>query len=271
MSKKKVELRFDFDSNTPKAGDPNQYQNLAPGNRLSQNERLRNSLRAERFEEYERTMGNIAQLIGEIDFSEMVLSEEDQTIGGAFLDVIDKIDRTNDRISAGSFPTREIFGQSVFRSFWNQTPESIAVIQSDNNMVPGTINFNPEFEIVKIYDRTITMLGGKILTGRSVINVPTLASRYSITIDPPEVIKNVDFDDSLAVYPKSARNEIELTYNMSSGRFEGNIPVQKSATGSPHNLPIEPGRIVGSEALSLDIRVLWEDNGVDRVLSENGP
>jgi len=127
-SEKSIDLNFNFDTEVPGPGDPNQYRNLAPGASISAAERLRNALRAERFEVYEETFAAISDLIGTLNFNPFTLAEADKDIGNMITDILRRIDTANERISTGGFPIRELYGRSVFRSYANQTPDSVAII-----------------------------------------------------------------------------------------------------------------------------------------------
>lgn len=271
MATKKLNLRFNFNSVTPSAGDPNQYDNLAPGAAITPEERLRHALRAERFEVYEETFGQLVNLIGILDFEDFTLSEANQNVGGMILDLLERINRTNDRISSGSFPTRELFGSGIFRSFANQTPDSTAIIGYNDEVIPGEIGFNPEFEIIRVNNRTISLIGGKAISETSVVTLPTNLGFYDVEVENPDLVKNVEFDDQSGTYPESDINRIQLDFDFGENRFVGKIPVVRSHNGLPINFPIEPGTLQGLGNSSIDVRVVWDDNGTRRVLTDTQP
>lgn len=266
MAKKKIDLLFNFGSEVPGPGDPNEYHNLAPGAKPSLGEQLKNSLRAERFTTYEKTFKQIADLLGSIEFKDFNLASKDQNVGGAIEALRSGLAQANDRIDSGSFPVREVFGTGVFRSFEALSPESTAIAHYEPRLSPGEVNANPEFEIIKIKDHTITLVGGKALTPTSIVSYPTENAEYNIDVVAPNVLKNTEFDPALNVYPKEAHNRIKLTWDGSG--FVGKIPVVRASNGLPLRLPIEPGQFAGNGNDKLDIAVVWEETS-DRVLSDS--
>jgi hypothetical protein len=268
VSSKKVELKFNFNNPTPQIGDPNKYTNLAPGVSLATSERLKNSMRAERFEVYEDTFKQIADLIGTVRFDEFNLATKDQNIGKTIESLLLKISQTNERIDSGSFPIDEIAGRSVMRSYGLQIPLSPAIIDV-NSDVPGAFDFNPEFEISEIKGRTITMFGGKTITSKAVANASIVGDVFQLEVAAPVLHKNIEFDITQNIYPKSVWNLVELKWDSGTGTFIGKIPVRRSSNGLPYNLPIEPGQFQGLGSDTLDIQVVWYDNTTDRLLSDS--
>lgn len=268
MSSKKIELKFNFNNPTPQIGDPNKYKNLAPGVSLATSERLKNSMRAERFEVYEDTFKQIADLIGTVRFDEFNLATKDQNIGKTIESLLLKISQTNERIDSGSFPIDEIAGRSVMRSYGLQIPLSPAIVDVTAE-VPAAFDFNPEFEIVEIQGRTIRMFGGKTITSKAVANASIVGDVFELQVAAPVLKKNVDFDVTQNIYPKSVWNLIELKWDAGTGTFIGKIPVRRSSNGLPYNLPIEPGQFQGLGSDTLDVQVVWYDSTTDRLLSDS--
>lgn len=266
MAKKKIDLLFNFGSEVPGPGDPNEYRNLAPGAKPALAEQLKNSLRAERFTTYEKTFKQISDLFGSIEFKDFNLASKDQNVGGVVEALRSGLAQANDRIDSGSFPVREVFGTGVFRSYEDLSPESTAIAHYEPKLSPGEVEANPEFEIIKIKDHTITLVGGKALTPTSVASYPTENAEYDIDVAAPNILKNTEFDSALNVYPKEAHNRVKLTWDGSG--FVGKIPVIRASNGLPIRLPIEPGQFSGTGNDKLDIAVLWEETA-DRVLSDS--
>lgn len=268
MAKKKIELFFNFASETPGPGDPNVYKDLAPGARLNPAEQRMHALHGPRFTTYEKTFKQVAQLLGEFDFDIYNLPAKNQNVAKALEALRQNIILQGERIDAGALPLKDIFDVGVIKSFDEQDPFSSAVAPIENRLVPGQVNVIPEFEILKINDRTIDLVGGKILGPNFLRGYGTANQTYSVTIDPPEIKKNVEFDISNSVFPKEAINRVDLTYDTGSSRFIGRIPISRARNGLPLRFPVEPAQFSTTSG-DLDLQVLWADNGTDRLLGES--
>jgi hypothetical protein len=275
MSTKRIDLRFNFSSTVPSSGGANKYRDTVPGIRLSEMERNKYSLSGRRFEEYERVMEQISEIIGTISFDDGAFAPADRNIGGYLEKIKNDIININARIDSGSFPVRETFGTGIFRNFAFRTPESNAVIKYNEKLFPGLYDHSPEFDIINI--ETISngvnrfyLTGGKVLFPRGIGNISTRSNLYAVDIQPPRLVKNVEFSISENIFPMDGRNNVNFVFdptgwNLGNGNttacYTARLPIRYSNNGLPLNYPIEPGQMGGNH----DAKFIWlmdEENNI---------
>ena len=257
-----IQLKFNFNSEIPSNGGPNQYENLAPGNKVLNNltERLKNSLRAERFETYEATFKAIVDLIGYIDFKEYEFSLNEKTIGKILDDLLTKINSLAFKLKDGSFPIEEIYTPGIIRNYVTRNWKDESVVHLLNHLAPGRINYCPEFDIIQINDRTIKMSGGKTITNKGITSYFS-NSLFEFTLDVPTTAKNVEFDEINNIYEKLDFNLIR--FKLDGTNFIGRIPFYKNRFGIPFKLPVKRGGMGNSKSFlfisETDIQVSIPD------------
>lgn len=271
MSIKKIDLLFDFRNEIPQQGSNNVYKKLAPGAKVNKQEGLMQSLRAERFSEYERVFRELVSLIGPINFNEYNFEDKDKTIGNILTTLLARNINLTEKIQNGStFPIKEIIGIGVLRSFSNEVNDSSALLDYGIDTIVGEINLNPEFEIQSLTERRLELLGGKVVFNNNIIdfNKFQLEQRlnYFVDLNPPKISKNVEFDTNTSTFPQEQTNRLVFKWNPSASKFEARIPIVKASNGQPYRWPLETETFDnGIEAASFQLT--WNDNGTERLLS----
>ncbi len=271
MSIKKIDLLFDFRNEIPQQGSNNVYKQLAPGAKVQKQEGLMQSLRAERFSEYERVFRELVQLIGPINFNEYNFDEKDKTIGNILTTLLARNINLTEKIQNGStFPIKEIIGIGILRSFSNEVNNSSSLMDYAIDSITGEINFNPEFEIQELLERRIELLGGKVVFNNNIIDFNKFQleqkTNYVVDLIPPKISKNVNFNVATSTFPQEQINRLIFKWNPSELNFQARIPIVKASNGQPYRWPLETETFVNGVENS-SFQLTWNDNGTERLLS----
>lgn len=231
-----IKPRFDFTQDTPQEGDGGIHKDgvlgLYPkGSPSEQQERLAAKL----FNEYERVMRLLSKGLGDPDFTGtwqgVNITNTADAIRRLKQDLTllsNKVDNINNG-GGGEGPASGVeVGYGIIADFIadGETTVNEKIYIQDNLYTPQVphVKYQPSYEVVSVENRTVTLLGGKVLTDKGKVGTvkTTLSHKgYEFPIDPLLYLRNVEFAFGVGTsLPANEFNRIEVingTFAIPSG------------------------------------------------------
>lgn len=214
---KKVTLNFDFSKTTPRPGNGSEHTDGVLGT-FDKNspEAIKNQQRAALFNEYERTMRESAQAIGDYDFKDSFENLDIDNIGDAIRRLKLELDAALGLLSS------PIVDQAVDYRFYGIERDWVNPHRADSSSLRTTyftpgheMAYEPTFEILSTENRKIVMAPGVITLPERQIAVLANQSRddkaYVFDVPALNYSPNVDFVFGPTMQlPTQVRNKIHI-------------------------------------------------------------